>query len=177
MPTRCDVGQTIMQALARRKVTQADLSRAIGVSDTAVSLWCVGITSPTAVNRAKLAKYLGITEALLDDGTRNGPQRGAPRTVWKDTRSKPMPAPRDEEPRPTALACRHGDPRKFGVWCKLHRGACSQAGCTEARAMTTHEETVLRKAALAEYAAEMGYDTGGGYSKPVTARIAERNAR
>lgn len=62
---------SVKDARERSGMTQQDLASAIGVDQSAVSLWEIGKTQPRAKLLPKLAKILGCTvdELLADDNT------------------------------------------------------------------------------------------------------------
>lgn len=62
---------SVKSAREKRGMTQRDLAIAIGVDQSAVSLWEVGKTQPRAKLLPKLAKILdcSVDELLIDDGT------------------------------------------------------------------------------------------------------------
>lgn len=56
-----------------RRFTQAQLGKAIGVSDVTVGYWEKDQNQPGGSSLTKLAKYLGVSEAYLMTGKEDGP--------------------------------------------------------------------------------------------------------
>lgn len=57
--------KNLTKLIERRGLTQAEVAEAIGVSESAVSLWCSGKTSPRMSKVDKLCKLLQCTRSSL----------------------------------------------------------------------------------------------------------------
>ena len=57
--------EILQEILKREGKTQADLARYIGVSSATASDWCNGFKIPRADKLQSIAKYLGVTVAIL----------------------------------------------------------------------------------------------------------------
>lgn len=74
-----DVGNRIRAARGKRRLSQADLARAIGVSREAVSQWEAGrVAQISAKHAAALAQALEVDVGWLQTGIGSGPSAGIP---------------------------------------------------------------------------------------------------
>lgn len=63
--------QNLCKLIERRGLSQVDVANALGVSESAVSLWCSGKTTPRMSKVDKLCELLGCTRTALM--AQNGP--------------------------------------------------------------------------------------------------------
>lgn len=57
--------ENLNKLIERKGMTQADVAAAIGVSESAVSLWCAGKTTPRMSKVDKLCELFGCSRAAL----------------------------------------------------------------------------------------------------------------
>ena len=64
--------QNLLKLLDRKGLSQVDLAHHLGVSESAVSLWCSGKTSPRMSKVDKICELLGCSRSALmaEDGTK-----------------------------------------------------------------------------------------------------------
>lgn len=62
----------LVKLLERRGMSQADLANSLGVTESAVSLWCSGKNSPRMSKVDKICELLGCSRSALmaEDGTK-----------------------------------------------------------------------------------------------------------